>query len=186
MHGSLDLDALPIPRSQCQIPWIQNFRDLDDLLIPRGLDAQPIPSSRCLGSQCPTHPQGSCCPANPQVSMPGSLDLKFQGSRCPPNTYVLMSGSLDLKFQGSRCPPNFLGFKISRISMAFQSLGLDAWGLDALPIPRGLIALPIPMFYSEGIGNSMEERIPDTIEKVSIKIALSDSVDNIIDNGGLP
>ncbi|KAF7814986.1 uncharacterized protein G2W53_028955 [Senna tora] len=31
----------------------------------------------------------------------------------------------------------------------------------------------------------MEEQIPDTTKKVSIKIAHSDSVDNLIDNGGL-
>ncbi|KAF7821142.1 hypothetical protein G2W53_026597 [Senna tora] len=115
------------------------------------LDALPIPKSRCLGSRCP---------ANPQVSMPGSLDLKFQG------------GLDALPFPG--LDALFLGYKISRVSMPCQSPGLDAWSLDAMPIP------------SEGIGNSMEEQIPDTTEKVSINIALIDSVDNLIENGGLP
>ncbi|KAF7826858.1 hypothetical protein G2W53_018022 [Senna tora] len=131
------LDALPIPRSRCLVPWIQNFRGLDALPIPRGLDAWFL-GFKFLGISMLCQSPGFDA---------WFLGFKFSGISMPCQSPGLDAWFLGFKISGVLMPCQspgldawFLGFKISGVLMPCQSPGLDAWGLDAVPIPR--ISMP--------------------------------------------
>ncbi|KAF7814964.1 uncharacterized protein G2W53_028933 [Senna tora] len=126
------------------------------------------------------------------------LGFKISGVSMPSQSPCLDAWDLDalpspvvsMPCQSQGLNALFLGFKISGVSMPCQSLGsileLIFPYVEKYILPRHAPLKLRRISHSEGIGNSMEERIPEATEKVSIKIALSDSVDNLIDNGGLP
>ncbi|KAF7832145.1 uncharacterized protein G2W53_014478 [Senna tora] len=164
-HDAWDLDALPIPR------------DLD-AGQSLGLDAWFL-GFKVLGNLMPYQSLGMSMPCQSLGLDAWLLGFKVSGVLMP-----CQSPGLDAWF---------LGFKILGISMPSQSPSLDAWismpyqslGLDAWFLGFKISGVLMPC-QSPGIANSMEEWIPDTTEKVSMKSDLSDSVDNLIDNGGLP